>query len=318
MNVEIQIQNGSKGLNPVIVEGVTWETDRKGSAGRLNFSILDDGIQIEEGNPVKLIVDGTALFYGYIFKMSRTKSKEISILAYDQIRYLKNKDTYTFTNTTANRIVGMIAKDYGIKTGELEETSFLIQSVVYDNKTLLDMMQDAIDMTLTNTKRLHVLYDDCGKLTLKQAARMKVGLMIDADTAEAFSYDSSIDDQTYNRIKLLYEDSETKARQIFTAEDTATQKKWGTLQYFEKMDKADNGQQKANALLKLYNAKTKNLTIRNALGDLRVRGGSVIMVKLNLGDVSLNNFMVVDNCKHTFNHGLHTMTLKLQGGEFVA
>lgn len=318
MKLEVQIQNGSKGLNPVVLNDVTLETERKGSPGKLTLHILDDGVEIEEGNPIKLIVDGVAMFYGYIFKISRNSTTEITLMAYDQMRYLKNKDTYVFSNTTANRIAASIAKDYGINVGELEETAYLIQSVVYDNKTLMDMIQDALEMTLTNNKTLYVLYDDCGKLTIRQAARMKVGLLIDAETAESFDYDSTIDEETYNRIILEHEDSESKQRSYWTAEDPETQKKWGTLQYFESIDKKTNAQQKADTLLKLYNTKTKHLTIKNAIGDKRVRGGSMIMVQLKIGDTRLNNFMVVNSCKHTFTENQHLMTLKLQGGEFVA
>ena len=57
---------------------------------------------------------------------------------------------------------------------------------------------------------------------------------------------------------------------------------------------------KAKALLELYNQKTKGLTIKNALGDVRVRGGSLIIVKIDLGDIKLQNFMLVEKVKHTF------------------
>lgn len=320
MNVEVQIQNGSVGMNPAVLDGLTLETERKGMPGKLTLSVLGTGLNVEEGNPIKLLVDGVALFYGFIFKITRDKSNVVKLMAYDQMRYLKNKDTYVFKNTTASRIVSMLAKDFGLTTGEVEETAYIIPSLVEDNKSLMDMMQEAIEITLTNTKKLYVLYDDAGKLTLKQLGRMKIGLLIDADTAETFSYDSSIDEATYNKIKLLYEDAKTRERKVFTAEDGATQKKWGTLQFFETIseNETSNAQTKANALLKLYNTKTKHLTIKNALGDVRVRAGSVIMVKLNLGDMSLNTFMVVNRCKHTFRENQHLMELVLQGGEFVA
>lgn len=321
LKCEISIENGTKGFYPVVLEPITLETERKGSPGKLTFSCIQDkSLKIEEGNPVSFKVDGTKMFRGFIFKIKRDNSSVIQITAYDQIRYLKNKDTYVFTNTTANRIAKMICKDYGIKTGELEETSFLIKSVVYDNKTLLDMIQDAIEMTMTNTKKLYVLYDDFGKIQIRQLARMKLGLLIDADTAETFDFESSIDKDTYNRIVLEYEDDKGKTRSFWMKEDKSTQKKWGTLQYFEKIskDEKDTAKSKAKALLELYDSKTKTLTINNAIGDKRVRGGSLIMIQLTFGQEKISNFMVVDKCTHTFRENEHFMTLKLQGGEFVA
>ena len=43
----------------------------------------------------------------------------------------------------------------------------------------------------------------------------------------------------------------------------------------------------------------------------------MVVVNLNLGDVAVQNFMLVENCKHTFNESEHRMDLTLRGGEFV-
>lgn len=265
-----------------------------------------------------LKVNGEQIFYGFLFKQSRNKNPDLSLTAYDQMRYLKNKDTYVFERITAKDVIEMIANDYGLQLGEIEYTNYWIPSRIEENSTLLDMMQTSLDITLTNTGNMYVLYDKAGKLTLTAAERMVVGLVIDAETGENFDYTSSIDDQTYNRIKLVYEDSESGKREIFTAQDKeGTMKKWGTLQYYEAITDTQNAQNKANALLSLYNSKTKNLKI-TALGDVRVRAGSYVVVRLNIGDVTLDNFMMVEQCDHKFKDNEHTMTLTLRGGEFVA
>lgn len=318
--VYIEIQNGKKGFEPVVLDDIQWETERKGSPGKLTLKVLQDSkLNIEEGNTLSFKLGKTKVFYGYIFKRSMDKTNILNLTCYDQIRYLKNKDTYSFENTTSNRITAAIAKDYGIRTGELEETAFVIKAVVYDNKTLIDMIQDSLDMTLTNTKKLYVLYDKYGKLTIQRIDRMKVGLIIDADTAETFEYSVDIDDETYNRVKLEYEDSDTHNRQFWTAEDKKTQKKWGTLQYFESIskDEKDSAQSKANSLLELYNLPKKKLTITNAIGDLRVRGGSMVLVQMDIGQEKISHWMVVDKCTHIFKQNEHFMTLELIGGGFV-
>ena len=90
------------------------------------------------------------------------------------------------------------------------------------------------------------------------------------------------------------------------------------MQYFDTLSKGENGQAKADALLQLYNKKTRNLKIKKVIGDTRVRAGSMIMVNLNLGDVKLKNFMLVEKAKHTFKLDEHYMELTLRGGEFIA
>ena len=90
------------------------------------------------------------------------------------------------------------------------------------------------------------------------------------------------------------------------------------MQYFDTLSKGENGQAKADALLQLYNKKTRNLKISNAFGDIRVRGGSMIIVSLNFWGLNLKNFMLVEKVKHTFKENQHFMDLTFRGGEFVA
>lgn len=317
MTVKLQILSGKTGYEPLVLDDVTLETERKSSPGKLTFSFEDDGhVKVEEGNIIKFVVDKKKMFFGYVFKITRNETKKVTVLCYDQIRYLKNKDTYSFTNTTATKIIKALCKDYGIRTGTIASTKYNIASVVYEGKTLLDMMQDALEMTLTNTKTMYVMYDNFGKLTVKKAASMAVGLLIDEETAQTYSYESGIDDETYNRIILEYEDSETEEKTYYRAEDKKTQKKWGTLTYFESISETDTAANKAKTLLELYNVKSKHLTISDCIGDLRIRAGCMVMVRMKIGKEKINRFMVVDSCKHTFKQNEHWMTLKLIGGGF--
>ena len=69
-------------------------------------------------------------------------------------------------------------------------------------------------------------------------------------------------------------------------------------------------------MLALYNAKSRNLTIKNQLGDLRIRAGSLPIIKLQLEDMRIDGYMLVEKCKHIFKHGEHFMDLTLRGGKF--
>ncbi len=43
----------------------------------------------------------------------------------------------------------------------------------------------------------------------------------------------------------------------------------------------------------------------------------MIVVNLDLGDRKVENFMLVESCKHTYKENEHWMDLTLRGGEFV-
>lgn len=83
---------------------------------------------------------------------------------------------------------------------------------------------------------MYVLYDDFGQICLKNLERMKVGLIIDEETAQNFDYQSSIDTDTYNKVKLVYDNEKTGKREVYIAQDTSNMNKWGVLQYFDTID----------------------------------------------------------------------------------
>jgi hypothetical protein len=317
--VDLIIQNGNSIQIPALEEPIGWETTRAGAPGKLTFTVVKDPtLNFQEGNPVSFKKDGKNVFYGFIFSKKRNKGPTIEVTAYDQLRYFKNKDTYIIENETASDFHKRLIADFQLSPGTIEDTKFVIPSRVEDNKTLFDMSQNTLDITLANAKEMFVLYDDFGKLTLKNIGSMKVDFLVDDETGEDFDYTSSIDSQTYNKIKLAYDNTETGKREIYIVNDPDNIDKWGVLQYFEKIEEQTNGQVKADALLSLYNRKTRSLKLKNIIGDVRVRGGSLIVVNLNLGDITVKNYMMVENAKHNFKHGEHFMDLTVRGGDFIA
>ena len=319
MKTELIIQNGQNIFMPIVEDSIIYQTDRQGAPSELKFTVVkDETLNITEGNAVRFKVNDTNVFYGFIFSKKRTKDGLIEITAYDQLSYLKNKDTYVYTNKRADEFIKMLASDFKLQIGTLENTQYKIASRVEENTSLFDMIQNALDITLMNTKELYVLYDDFGKLTLKNISSMIVDVLIDEETAENFNYTSSIDSNTYNKIKLTFDNEKTGKRDVYIAQDSNNMNAWGVLQYFDTLQEGENGKAKVDALLELYNQKTRNLSIERAFGDLRVRAGSMVVVRLDLGDVKTNNLMFVEKCKHTFKQNEHFMDLTLRGGDFVA
>ena len=319
MQYELMIESGKSAYLPNVESGISWETERKGTPGKLTFQILKDAaLSFLEGDTVSLRVNGSPLFYGFVFAKKRDKEGLITVTAYDQLRYLKNKDTYCYSNKTASEVIAMIGADFRLQLGTVEDTQLKIPSRVEDNQTLFDIIQTALDITMQERNQLYVLYDAFGRLTLQNVQSMVVNLLIDGQGVENFDYTSSIDGETYNKIKLAYNNEKTGKRDLYIAQDSANMNQWGVLQYFETIDEAANGKAKADALLKLYNQKTRSLTVKGVFGDIRVRGGSLVPVSLDLGDVVANSYMLVEKVKHQFEEGIHTMDITLRGGDFYA
>lgn len=320
MTAELLIQNGTTVYSPILEDGIEYTTQRAATPAKLTFSVVQDGnLRVGEGNAVSLRWGGQNVFYGYVFSIKSTDENVLSITAYDQTRYFKNKETKVYENKTATKVISEVLSDFGsFKVGSLEDTGYVIKSMVEDTQTLFDIIQHALDETLTNTKKMYVLYDDYGKLILKSLDNMMVGIVVDADTAESYDYTSSIDEQTYNRIKLYYDNEATGQRDVYIAQDSSKIAEWGYLQYTEAIQKGEDGKTKADALLDLYNKKTRKLSIKNVIGDIRVRAGSMVFVSLQLWDIKVETMMLVETCKHSFKDNEHFMTLSLRGGDFVA
>lgn len=319
MGAEILIQHNSTIQNPSVVEGAKLSWERKGTPGKLTFTVVkSEGLDFQEGDPVKLTVDGTPMFYGFVFTKSRDKDGTIDVTAYDQLRYLKNKDTITDEGLKASDLLNQIAADFRLNLGTVEDTGYTIETIVEENQTLFDIIQNALDETLLNTGKLFVLYDDCGSLTLKDINSLKTDLLIDTEAAENFSYSSSIDEQTYNKIKLAFNNEKTGKRDLYVAQDGEKMNQWGVLQYFEEIQTATGADAKAEALLAYYDNKTRKLTVKNVFGRTDIRAGSAIMVSLDLGDIVANQYLMAEKVVHTFKGNEHMMELTLVGGEFIA
>ena len=315
--MQLLIENNGNLIEPCIEEGVKWTTNRVGTPSILTFNMkAEESVIIEEGKTVRLTDDNQNVFFGFIFKSKETKKDVIPFTAYDQLRYLKNKDSYNFIGQTASQIIKKIAKDFVLNIGEIEETGYTIASLKKQDTSLFDIIQSALDITLMNTKSLYTLYDDFGKLTLKNIKNTLINLQIDEDVCEDYEFNKDIDSDTYNQIKLVKEDSKTKSRKVYIAKDTSNINKWGLLQMYEKLEDNENGQIKTDAMLKLKNRVFKRLSIKNALGDSRVRAGVRLMVIIKTKSTPINSIMLVDKATHTYKKDQHTMDLELRSGEY--
>lgn len=293
---------------------VTWTTERSGTPGKLEYTIVKTGdMSYLEGDRTTLSVDGKGLFWGYVFKKSKSMDK-IKTTCYDQLRYLKAKQSYKFAGMTAAGVIRQIAEDFGLTVGYIEPVKTVLPDKLYEDKTLLDIITDCVNRTIIDTGQIYVFYDDFGKLTLKAANDMKSRCVIgDKSYATEYTYDTSIDN-AYNFIKLVYLNQKTGGSDAYAARDSEAVLHWGFLQYYEKVDNMNEAQIKelASQYLNYYCQRHRTLKI-SALGIPEVRAGSMITIDIpGLGDINLKKMLLVDKCTHKISSGSHTMDLEMK------
>lgn len=302
-------------FTPIVKEGITWETSRKDAPGKLTFTVMkDDIISFNEGSTVIFKVNGKEIFYGYVFTKTRDKKHHINVTAYDQIRYLKSKHTYIYQNKGAEDLIRLIADDFGLKVGELDNTGYKIPARLEDNKTLLDMIQNLIYEACLSTGNIFVLYDDFGKLTLKNIKNLKINdLLFSGDNTQNFDYKTTIDNNAYNKVIIYRDNTETGQREFYIAQDPDKIKRWGLLQLTETASEQENAAVKAKLILDYYNAIDRQITLKKVLGDYRLRAGFCVYNYFDLGDLILKKLMLIEKAVHYFDTHSHFVDLVLVG-----
>ena len=147
MSVELYIGNidGTKVYQPAVQEGIEWSTERSGTPGKITFKVMkDDILDFTEGSPVRLTEGNDKIFLGYVFKQQYSKDKIITVTAYDQLRYMKNKDTWIYENKTASQVIKLLADSYSLSTGTLEDSNFIIPSRIETDVSLFEIIANAL------------------------------------------------------------------------------------------------------------------------------------------------------------------------------
>jgi len=299
------------------VQSVTCTTNRTGSPGTLKFTVnAYNGLSFVEGDPVRFSVDGKLIFLGWVFTKSRDRHAIIEVTCYDQLRYLKASASYCFTGRTVGEIITEIAEDFQLAVGHLDSTGYQIPTLIMEEKSCLDIISTAIQRTLLATGTLYTFFDDGGALSLREAGKMVAeGVVGTCSLLTDYQYQTDIDRQTYNSIKLSRPNESTGRADVFQVIDSGNIGRYGLLQLYQTVDENMNDAQveaQAKAMLKYHNRRFRTLKVQ-ALGIPGLRAGQMLMMDVdNLGDINLHGLVLLERVSHTFKNDLHTMEFDVQ------
>lgn len=297
------------------VSTVSWETERTGSPGKLTFTIIKSGdLSFTEGDVVRFSVDGQLQFYGWVFTKSKNRWGEIDVTCYDRLRYLKANASYAFYGQTAGQIIQQIAADLQVDVGDIADTGYQIPSVVEEDQSCLDIIESAVQQTLLNTGNIYVFYDDGNGLALQQPSSMISNVLIgEGSLLTDYEYKTDIDSQTYNSVKLARPNEETGMADVVESQNSDTISQWGLLRLYQTVDGDVNLAQmeaQANATLQYYNRRLRTLSVET-LGVPGLRAGMMVLMKVpGLGDINLDQYVLLEKVSHTWTNDEHTMTFE--------
>lgn len=295
-----------------LVSSISFSDSLNNGCSKLDFTYLHSGTVFENGSIVMFKYGGVNIFFGYIFSYERGEDDGIDVVAYDQLRYLKAKDSFNIEDVRLDQVISKIAGDFKLRAGRLEDTGYVLPKTAVDNQTYLDVIYDGISATLLGAGRKYAFYDSFGSLMLTDLAKMWLPVVIGEESlAYGYKYGQSIDDNTYNLV-MIKKKTDVEGEFIpFKEPNAESIARYGLLQYFETAESNANSEQlreKARALLRLLNRETKSLSL-DAIGVPEVRAGNSLFV--NLPNLDIPKLVIVSSCKHSFETNKHTMSLEL-------
>lgn len=285
-------------------------------ASKLTFYVLkDDTISFNQGDPVSVKYDGEALFYGYVFSKMRDKRNLIRVECYDQMRYMKNRRSYTRGKMSLDEVVRKIADECALHTGDIDRCKAILPSVAADNVSLLDVVKRACSETRRMTGRRFILYDEGGRLNLKDEAELVTDVLIDFSGAENFNYTDTIDEGVYNRIELYNDTKKLNLRDVTVISDKDTMAEWGTLILSKKAEDPSLAKEEGQRLLDEYNRIKREIVLKRVTGDKRFIPGCSVALEAVMGDVKFEGFVRIKRAVHHFKNNLYFTDLYVDGSE---
>lgn len=317
--VTVLLQNSITGVTldiSLLVSSLTVDTKLEEEPSKLEVQIIDTAeLEISNGSAISVKDKENKIFFGYVFKYERSTGGASTITAYDQLRYLKYKDSRILGNSTIGTLFAEVCRIQGLNYKILDNDSTIIPEKVFDNSSYYEMIKFGIDYIKIYAKRFFTVMDLGGTLVLVELDRLKQYKVAlgDESLLTGYNYSRSIDGETYNSIKLVHEDKDSKIVQYAEVADPRTGKSWGALRHFQKVDNLRGTlNDMAKQMLEYYNREEKELQI-TTIGDWSIRAGVGVPIQISELDkegFNVIKMFVVESCTHNVGE-THTMDLKL-------
>lgn len=314
---------------------INWEL--QGNAGSMDIScIKNEEIDLVEGDIVSLRVNGVNFFYGWVFKKEMSAYDSASFKVYDIKRYLAYKDVDVVGDETVDQFFERICKMANIPYRVVHKSDYIIPGKIQDGETYNNMLQYAIDKTLIGTGKRFCVRANGKTLELVETSQQLTDIIIgDQSLLMDFKYSTDIEN-TYTAFKVqrevasesekskkkdsgMSEAQKVLLRKTLVSQNNENIKKWGVLQYYEKLDSKWTDAQLAQHLQLVQNAysrQTKTLKL-DCLGDVTCIPGNMVTVlisDLEEEKVAQGTYCLITSASHTITHNDHTMSLDVEVG----
>ena len=175
-------------------------------------------------------------------KLNEIPKEELELMGYDDIAYLILKEAGKKMKLLD--LFKKVCKDYGLKYKVKVATKYKPEGYVHNNKTLYNIIKRGMDLASINDNKQYFIADRFGTLTWSELGSEKTNIQLGGGSmVTSYTYEKSIDDDTFNQVKLYRDNKDTGKRDVWIVKNSNKIKKWGTLQLLKQADDDWNGNQ---------------------------------------------------------------------------
>lgn len=269
-------------------------------------------IAFQPGKEVRVLAGKDELFRGVIFNAGISDSGDQTLTIYDYNVYLsKSKDSIKFVNKTASAIIKQLCSKFGIKTGTIHDTKYVIPKLILRDKTIYEMVVIALTETRKKTGDRYFIRNKAGALELIEVKSQTKFLYVEAGrNLLSASFSESIEDRK-TQVKMTGGDEEKPVTAL--AKSASASSKYGILQHYEHNNDVKDAaklQEVADGLLKELNKTQQEFSIE-ALGMVDFVSGLQIKVSDAMTGITGAFYIAADS--HSFGADrYHKMSLTLK------
>lgn len=292
------------------VSSVTWGGSVSQASRSLEVSLVyspfDKNIKdpsIKQGDRLKLYEDGKLLINAMVYTRGRASEQgTITYTGYDELnRLLRSNGTYKFKNTTPERIVTIVCNDLKVNTGTIAETKVPIKKMLVDGESYYNIIMKAYTKAYQSTGKKYMLFMYDEKLYVLEKGEVISGFYLEDDVnITASSYSESIEN-IVNKVKI-YDDN---GKQIGEVKNSDSIGLYGIFQDVYTKEEGVNSTTAANNMLSGIE-KTASV---EGIGNISCISGYGVKIKDSI--TGLTGKFWIDNDSHTWENGIHTMSLEL-------
>ena len=290
-------------------EKIEWSGSHNQSSRTISFTLPSnpyykdfEDVSIKLGDIVTMKDGSIVLFVGVI--TSREKTAEVGTASYvakDFMHYLlRSTVSCKFTNTTAESITRYLCNSLDIKTSNLEITNINIPKLIFEEKSIYDIIIKAYRKAYAQTKKKYMLVMNGQKVSVIAKGQASGVTLDQNENITAASYSDTTDNMV-NIVKIYNDELE----QVGVVKNNDDVNKYGHYQSAYKKEEDVDARKEAEAMLVGI---TKQASVE-AIGDVRALAGYSIIIKD--AATGLSGKFYIESDTHTFENGVHTMSLTL-------